>query len=287
VPKVLANGINLHYWRVGEGPDLVMLHGLTGNLAVWHLKMVSMLRGKFRLTTYDLRGHGRSDMPPTGYTTADMAADLEGLLDALDMERVHLVGHSLGADISLHFALLHPHRVGKMVLIEAGIPALINLRKREDWEGWAYWAQLLEEFAGIKVPREKWHDIDYMVRQSLEAPIVYGPARGLARKKEPVLRLLDTTTLVKDYEVVGDLTLENLARLPHPKLLIYDSGSPYLGTYHVLRDLLINCTPILLPPSEHRHFSPLEEPELLVEHIKALLQPDEVQDSSVPKDKSE
>lgn len=271
MPKVLVNGINLHYWRVGEGPDVVMLHGLTGNLAVWHLKLVPLLRHEFCLTTYDLRGHGRSDMPPTGYTTADMAADLAGLLDALGLEKVHLVGHSLGADVSLHFGLLHPERVGKMILIEAGIPALINLRRREDWEGWAYWAQMLKRFTGIEVPREKWTDIDYMVRQSLEVPIIYGPARGLPRKKEPILRLLETTTLVKDYEVVGELTLENLPKIPHPKLLIYDGSSPYLGTYAILRDLLTNCTTFLLPASELKHFSPLEQPELLAEHIKVFL----------------
>jgi len=247
MPKLAVNGINFHYWQVGEGPDIIMLHGLTGNLAVWHLKMVPLLRNRFRLTTYDLRGHGHSDMPPTGYTTGDMAEDLRSIMDALGIERAHLVGHSLGADIALHCALRYPQRVGKLVLVEAGIPALINLRKREEWEGWAYWARMLEEFTGIKVPREKWHDINYMVRQSLEVPIIYGPARGLPRKKEPILRLLETTTVVKDYEVVGDLTLENLARIPHPKLLIYDSSSPYLGTYEVLRDRLANCTPVLLP----------------------------------------
>ena len=42
--KVFVNDINIHYWRIGEGPDVVMLHGLTGNLAVWHLKLVPMLR---------------------------------------------------------------------------------------------------------------------------------------------------------------------------------------------------------------------------------------------------
>ena len=108
-----------------------------------------------------------------------------------------------------------------------------------------------------------------------------GPARGLPRKKEPVLRLLDTTTVVKDYAVVGDLTLENLGRIPHPKLLIYDSGSPYMGTYDVIRSLLINCTPILLPPSKHRHFSPLEQPEILLEHMRAFFQSDETVTTSV------
>jgi len=254
---------------------MVMVHGLNGNLAVWHLKMVPELRKEYRITTYDLRGHGRSDMPPTGYTTEDMANDLLGIMDALGIERAHLVGHSLGADISLHFALLYPNKLEKMVLIEPAIPTLVNLRKRESWEGWAYWAQLIEEFTGIQVPREKWTDLDYMIRLSVEAPIIYGPARGLPRKKEPTLRLLDTTTIVKDYEVVGDLTLENLAKIPHPKLLIYDGSSPYLGTYQALRDLLINCTPVLLPASKYRHFSPLEQPELLLEHIRSFFQPDE------------
>jgi len=270
MPKVLVNGINLHYWRVGEGPDIVMIHGLNGNLAVWHLKMVPELRKEYRVTTYDLRGHGRSDMPPTGYTTEDMAEDLRGIMAALGIERAHLVGHSLGADICLHCALLYPDRVEKMVLIEPAIPALVNLRKREDWEGWAYWAQMIEGFTGIQVPREKWNDIGYMIRLSVEVPIIYGPARGLPRKKEPVLRLLDTTTVVKDYEVVGDLTLENLAKIPHPKVLIYDGSSPYLGTYQVLRDLLINCTLVLFPPSKYQHFSPLEQPELVLEQIRAL-----------------
>ncbi|MGH6692427.1 MAG: alpha/beta fold hydrolase, partial [Gammaproteobacteria bacterium] len=64
-----ARGINLHYLQVGSGPHMVMLHGLTGNQAVWHLKMTPLLRHAFRITTFDLRGHGRSDITPAGYTT--------------------------------------------------------------------------------------------------------------------------------------------------------------------------------------------------------------------------
>jgi pimeloyl-ACP methyl ester carboxylesterase len=274
MPHVLVNGISFHYLQVGSGPDLVMLHGLLGNLAIWHLRMAPLLRDNFRLTTYDLRGHGRSDVPPSGYTTGDMANDLRNLMDALHIERARLVGHSLGADIALHFALQSPERVESMVLIEAGIPALVNQRRHRDWEGWAYWARILEEFTGIPVPPEKRNDINYMIRQSLEVPIVFGPASGLPRKKDAVLRLLETTTLVKDYEVVGDLTLENLATIPHPKLLIYDGSSPYLATYHVLRDILVNCQTALLPASKHQHFGPLESPELLVRHINEFFQPE-------------
>jgi len=287
VSKVLANGINIHYWRVGAGPDLVMLHGLTGNLAVWHLKMVPLLRDEFRITTYDLRGHGRSDMPLAGYTTADHVADLEGLLDALDIERVHFVGHSLGADVSLHFALRHPDRVGKMVLIEPAIPALAYLRRDNDWEGWAYWARMLKEYAGIEVPQEKWNDLRYMVRESAKVPIIFGPAHGRPRKMDRVLQLVESTTIIEDYEIEDDMTLENLAKIPHPKLLIYDGDSPYLGTYRILRDLLTNCTRILLPPSEHRHFSPLEQPHLLLGYMRPFMYPDGALDIPVTKGQSD
>lgn len=287
MPKVSVRGIDFHYLRVGGGPDIVMVHGLNSNLAVWHLKIVPELRRDYRITTYDLRGHGHSDMPPTGYTTRHLAEDLRGIMDALGIDQAHLVGHSLGADIALHFALLYPPRVGRLILVEPGLPALVDLRKRDDWEGWAYWAKLIEEFTGIQVPREKWNDFDYMVRLSLEAPIIYGFARGRPRKKERTLRLLETTTVLRDYEVVGDLTLENLGKIPHPSLLVYDDNSPYLSTYRVLRDLLTNCIPLLLPSSDHKHFSPLEQPELLIEHVKAFLQTDASRAASAPEARQE
>jgi pimeloyl-ACP methyl ester carboxylesterase len=268
---IRVNDLNVHYWRVGEGPDVVMLHGLLGNLAIWHLKMVPILRTFFRVTTYDLRGHGRSDMPLTGYTTADHVADLLGLIDALEMDRVHLVGHSLGADVSLHFALRHPNRVGRMVLLEPGIPALAYLRRDENWIGWRYWSELLEEYADVEVPPDKRTDIRYLVRETTKAPIVYGPAQGMSRKVEPILQLLDETTIIEDYDIADDLTLDNLGKIPHPKLLIYDSDSPYMDTFQILRELLVNSKNIVLPPSEHRHFIPLEQPDALTELVVPFL----------------
>jgi pimeloyl-ACP methyl ester carboxylesterase len=268
--KIEVNGINFHYWQTGEGPDIVMLHGLAGNLAVWHLRMVPRLRQNYRVTTYDLRGHGRTDAPPTGYTTRDMADDLVALMDALEIEKPLLVGHSFGADISLHTALVYPERADRLMLIEVNVPALVSLRKEDGWEGWRYWAETIEKYSGIKVPREKWTDIGYMVKMSAEVPIVYGPARGLPRKKDSVERLLYKTSVMEDYEVVGEMTLENLPSIPHPKLLIYDAASPYMHSYELLVDLLTNCEPILLPPSEHGHFSPLEQPDLLVERIESF-----------------
>jgi pimeloyl-ACP methyl ester carboxylesterase len=272
MPKIqIKNGLNIHYQRVGEGPDLVLIHGLTGNLAVWHLKVVPLLRRHYRVLTYDLRGHGYSDMPPTGYTTDDMAEDLGYLLDALEIERPILTGHSYGSDTALTYALLHPERVDRIVAIEPGLSALISLRKREDWEGWRYWSEALDRF-GIPVPPERRADADYMLRLSLKVPMLYGPAVGRPRKAEPLLRLLETT-MIKDYEVVGALSLDNIEKITTPVQLIYGEGSAFLGSYDHLRQRLPNVTPIKLPPSAWGHFGPVEQPEILVSYVLDYLQP--------------
>lgn len=282
-----VNGIKLHYWMTGAGPDIVFLHGIGGNLAIWHLKVVPLLQQAYRVLTYDLRGHGRSDMPPTGYTTGDMADDLLGLLDGLEIEQAHLVGHSLGADIALHFALRYPDRAGKLILIEAGLPAMLDVRKRKDWIGWDYWAEMIEKYSGHQVPLEKRTDWKYLLRQSYQVPIRFGPAQGNPRKADKFLEVLETTTLVEDYETVGELTLENIATIPHPKLFIYDQNSPYLDTYHALCQATTNYQSVLLPAaSELRHFFPLEKPALLVEYTTAFLESGEVPDRPTSKEET-
>lgn len=122
MPKLKVNGIDLHYITVGQGSDVVMVHGFLGNLAVWHLQIVPQLRNFYSITTVDLRGHGYSQVTPDGYTAADMANDLKGLLDRLGIEKVSLVGHSYGADVCLYFALLYPERVNKLVALSQVLP---------------------------------------------------------------------------------------------------------------------------------------------------------------------
>jgi pimeloyl-ACP methyl ester carboxylesterase len=275
MPKAtLPNGLKIHYQCAGRGPDLVMIHGLTGNLAVWHLKIIPMLKDHFRILTYDLRGHGYSDVPPSGYSATDMARDLEGLLDHLGIERANLVGHSYGADIALYYAFRNPDRVLQVGAIEAALPALIHLRTREDWIGWAYWVEVLER-SGVTVPPEHRCDLEYMVRCSMNLPKKWGPLKGLPRNPEKFLRVLDSTPLTRDYEEVGDLTLANIPRIQAPVHLIYAEGSAFLGSHDYLLEHLPNARSVMLASSEWGHFGPLEQPEAVVEHlIECLGQPD-------------
>jgi pimeloyl-ACP methyl ester carboxylesterase len=268
MPKIDVNGIVLHHITVGSGPDLVLVHGFLGNLAVWHLNMAPQLRRDFRVVTYDMRGHGYSQMTPSGYTPADMAEDLRGLLDTLNIKRAYLAGHSYGADVCMYFSLLYPERVEKLIALEPGLAALVHQRKHEAWAGWALWAEKLAE-VGIEVDPERRNDIEYLLELSLNTPKFYGPARGLPRNREPLLKLLRETTIIQDYEHVGELTLEAVRRIETPTLLVYGDQSHFLSSFEALRKLLPNCTPLLLPGGEH--FGPLEQPELLTEHIRSFV----------------
>jgi pimeloyl-ACP methyl ester carboxylesterase len=265
MPKVKVGDISLHYITVGRGPDVVMLHGFLGNLAVWHLAIAPALRGEFRITTCDLRGHGYSDVTPDGYTTSQLARDLKGLLDVLGLEQPILVGHSFGADICLHFALLYPERVAKVVAIEAGLAALVHQRMDHEWEGWRYWVAKLEE-VGLTVPPDRRTDLDFLLNLSLETPKFYGPARGLPRNREPLINLIRNTTLLADYTESGELTLDAIPRITTPVLLIYGDRSHFLGSHEHLCRALPNIRSVLLPGGEH--FGPLEQPDLLTEEIR-------------------
>lgn len=271
MPKVvLSSGLRVHYQQVGEGPDVVMVHGITGNLAVWHLHLVPALGDRFRTLTYDLRGHGHSDTPPSGYSPDDMAADLLELLDALEIERPVVVGHSYGADVALYFAARNPERAREVVAIEAALPVLEELRRPDDWVGWSLWGAALEG-AGHRVPPERRSDLRYLLRATIDMPKQWGPLKGLPRNPKPLLRLLEETTLPEDYRRIGTLTLERLRSLHTPVLLMYADRSAFLDTFHLLQAQLPNARALLLPRTEWGHFGPLEQPGVVARHLREHL----------------
>jgi pimeloyl-ACP methyl ester carboxylesterase len=272
MPKVtLPSGVRLHYWQSGEGPDLVLIHGMTGNLAVWHLRIVPLLEEHFRVTTYDLRGHGYSSMPPTGYDADQMAEDLVGLMDELGLDRPSLAGHSYGADIALYLANLHPERVERIVAIEGALPALIHARTRDEWEGWDHWVDMLER-SGHHVPADRRSDAVYLLRASLEVPKKWGPLNGLPRNPKPFLRLVEETTLAADYERIGSLPLERIPHISTPVTLVFTRSSAFMGTHDHLAAHLPDVRSVLLPETEWGHFGPLEQPERVAEAILASLE---------------
>jgi pimeloyl-ACP methyl ester carboxylesterase len=117
---VIVNGIKIHYYRSVEtprhaAPTLVMLHGITDSGLCWP-RTVKALAGEYALVLPDARGHGLSDKPATGYAPADHAADVAGLIRALDLDRPALIGHSMGGGVAGAAAARYPDLVGGAIL---------------------------------------------------------------------------------------------------------------------------------------------------------------------------
>ena len=112
---VTANGINMAYETVGNGPPLVLIAGLGYSRWMWH-KMVPGLAENFQVISYDNRGVGESDKPAGSYTAQLLAEDLAGLLAALGIEKAAVFGHSMGGFVAQAFALAYPEKVTHLIL---------------------------------------------------------------------------------------------------------------------------------------------------------------------------
>jgi pimeloyl-ACP methyl ester carboxylesterase len=112
---VNANGVDLWIEQEGAGDDVLFISGLADEGACW-VDQVRGLSDRYRVTTFDNRGVGRSTTPEGEFTIADFAADTAALMDALEIESAHVVGSSMGGAIAQELALGHPERVRSLVL---------------------------------------------------------------------------------------------------------------------------------------------------------------------------
>jgi pimeloyl-ACP methyl ester carboxylesterase len=116
VPKVELPGTELNYERAGEGEPLLLIQGMSANHMAWGRPFASLLERSFDVVSFDNRGMGLSRPVSMPFTTADMAGDTAGLLDALELESAHVLGISMGGMIAQELALAHPGRLRSLTL---------------------------------------------------------------------------------------------------------------------------------------------------------------------------
>lgn len=117
-----TNGIRLHILdHDGPGETLIMMHGLTANAHSFGGLIAAGLNRHMRVIAVDLRGRGQSDKPESGYSMADHAADILGLMDALGLEQAIIGGHSFGGLVTIYLGAFHPERVKSMVILDSGL----------------------------------------------------------------------------------------------------------------------------------------------------------------------
>jgi N-formylmaleamate deformylase len=115
--EVISHGVKLHYYRTGgQKPPLVLAHGITDDGLCW-TPVAEVLAEQFDVIMVDARGHGKSEAPANGYTLENLATELAGLTQALDLSKPILLGHSMGAITVLVLAGLFPD-LPRAILLE-------------------------------------------------------------------------------------------------------------------------------------------------------------------------
>jgi pimeloyl-ACP methyl ester carboxylesterase len=113
------HGYKRAYRIAGSGPAILLIHGIGDNSTTWNA-IQAKLAQRFTVIAPDLLGHGLSDKPRADYSVAAYANGMRDLLSVLEIERVTVVGHSLGGGVGMQFAYQFPHLVERLILVGAG-----------------------------------------------------------------------------------------------------------------------------------------------------------------------
>jgi len=116
MPSVDAGGTELHYERTGSGPPMLLIQGMSATHLTWGREFLAPLEESFECIVFDNRGMGLSGPADLPFEIADLAADTAALLGALEIERAHVVGISMGGMIAQELALAHPDRIATVTL---------------------------------------------------------------------------------------------------------------------------------------------------------------------------
>ncbi|MEE6129712.1 alpha/beta hydrolase [Chryseobacterium arthrosphaerae] len=124
MPIITVNNRQVHIQELNKGAEqtVVLIHGMFSNLSIYYFNIAPILAKHFHVVMYDLKSHGMSERFLDGYDLDNMSSDLIGLIDHLQLEKVHLAGYSFGGLIALKTALKYPERVNQLVVMEAPDP---------------------------------------------------------------------------------------------------------------------------------------------------------------------
>jgi pimeloyl-ACP methyl ester carboxylesterase len=117
--EVRIHGHRVCFRLAGQGPLIVLIHGITGRSEQW-VPVIELLRERFTVLAPDMLGHGESAKPRGDYSLGAYAAGIRDILVGLDAEPATIVGHSLGGGIAMQLAYQHPEQCGRLVLMCSG-----------------------------------------------------------------------------------------------------------------------------------------------------------------------
>lgn len=249
--EVLARGVNFHVQRIARadaavgpsplapyGPRVVFVHGLfIDNLSSLYYSLANpVAQAGADAILFDLRGHGRSERTPAGYTLDDSVEDLFGVVDALGVDGpVHLVGHSYGASVALRAGLRHPGRLAGMTLIEP------HCADTDDGASWV--DDVADALTAIALCSET-------LALPADDEVPPGALRKL-RALKTTDAFLNATTMIEDVAAAPRFTGAELASLEVPTMAVYGEHTDLGSSVAMIRTSMPRCRLEVFPNVGH------------------------------------
>jgi len=240
--RIKANDIYINYELSGKkgAPVVVLSHSLSSSLLMWNPQM-DALNPYFQVLRYDIRGHGGSDAPSGAYTLELLAEDVIKLLDALDVDRVHFVGLSLGGMIGQSLALNDSHRLKSLSLCDTA--AIVPTEAEPLWRERMDKARAKGMEALLDQTLERWFTPSFLKRNSkilalIRQQVLATPVSGYIGCAEAIRRL--------NY-------LERLSEIKVPTLITVgedDPGTP-VSVSVAMHEQISNSKLVILPSACH------------------------------------
>jgi len=225
-------GVRIHYNVYGDGPDVILIHGLTSTAADNWDTTVPVLSASYRLLTLDVRGHGKSGGPhETGAYGKNMVEDIVRLMDHLSIDRPHVVGYSMGGTLALNLAVDYPHRVRSLVVAGQGWSSA------EDLEGTAAAAQALRQAGTTTVLIPDPESIRSSVRDRFMKTLALNDALALA-------------ALMDDYPQLA-VAADDIRETTVPMLLLSGAEDPVIPRIDKLKSMRPDAEFILIADETH------------------------------------
>jgi len=227
---------------------LLLSHGYAASSAMWQ-QQVDFLSEKYRIISWDMRGHGRSQSPSDigAYSSSASLQDMKNILDACDVEKAVIGGHSLGGYFSILFNIKYAERVSGLMLFNTG-PGFRNQKAREDWNLYALNQGKRFETKGLDA-----------LRGRIETRLGHHTsAQGLMNAAEKMLTQHDASAI------------DSLPSIKVPTLIICgEQDKGFLDPTAYMNKKIPSVTTVLIPNA--RHAANLDQPELFNQALGAYL----------------
>jgi esterase len=212
--------MELSYKHYGsEGHPLIIVHGLLGAGGNWHTLASRVFSTRFSVFTVDLRNHGRSPHADR-FDYPAMVEDLLGFMDAHDIESAHLLGHSMGGKVVMHFALDHPGKTSRVLVAD------VSPRTYEDRH-----SEILEALQDVEPSQYgSRQEIDEALgKQILSAPVRQFLMKNLVLENGTYRWQINLDALISNYPKIIEGLEEDDRQFPGPVLFVAGGRSNYVG----------------------------------------------------------